>query len=56
MKSIEGVRISLTTPAKWQARTSGEGQEAEVSAFLASSKAPSKGLGSLGDVFGSLKM
>jgi|688.fasta_scaffold16936_6 small subunit ribosomal protein S1 len=56
VKSIEGVRISLTTPAKWQARTSGEGQEAEVSAFLASSKAPSKGLGSLGDVFGSLKM
>ncbi len=56
VKSIEGSRISLTTPAKWLARSAGDGQEDEVSAFLASSKTPAKGLGSLGDAFGALKL
>ncbi len=56
VKSIEGNRVSLTTPAKWQERTGAENGEDDVSAFLASSKGPAKGFGSLGDAFGALKL
>ncbi len=56
VKSVEGSRISLTTPAAWQARTAGAGEDDEVSSFLASSNPPAKGLGSLGDAFGALKL
>lgn len=56
VKSLEGDRISLTTPAKWQARTGAERGEDEVSPFLASAKGPAKGLGNLGDAFGALKL
>jgi len=56
VKSVEGSRVSLTTPAKWKARTGGDDGEDDVSAFLASAKGPSKGLGNIGDAFDALKL
>lgn len=54
VKSIEGDRISLTLPAKWAAsRNDGE---AETNSYLANQTSGKKTLGTLADVFGSLKL
>lgn len=54
VKSIEGSRISLTTPAKWRASV---GDAADDSVALLERHRPSgKGLGSLGDALGQLKL
>jgi small subunit ribosomal protein S1 len=55
VKSLEGDRISLTLPAKWETRNSGEGENNDVSSWLASNN---KGgaLGSLGDAFSKLQL
>ncbi|MCL2104372.1 MAG: S1 RNA-binding domain-containing protein [Kiritimatiellaeota bacterium] len=57
VKSVEGDRIALTLPAKWEARGSGEGEGDDLSAWLADSKgAPPSGFGSLGDVFSKINL
>lgn len=55
VKSVEGDRISLTLPAKWEMRGSGDAESNEVSSWLASNK-NSGSLGSLGDAFSKLKL
>jgi small subunit ribosomal protein S1 len=55
VKSVEGDRISLTLPAKWEARGSGDAANNEISSWLASNK-NSGSLGSLGDAFSKLKL
>ncbi len=53
VKSIEGERLSLTTPAKWIAS---QGRDEDDGASLMDQHRPSgKGLGSMGDVFANLK-
>jgi small subunit ribosomal protein S1 len=55
VKSIEGERISLTLPAKWENRNNTpDGDNKEVSTWL--SNQPSGSFGSLGDAFGSLQL
>ncbi|MFZ4397155.1 MAG: S1 RNA-binding domain-containing protein [Kiritimatiellia bacterium] len=54
VKSIEGERLSLTTPAKWLV---GQGRDEDDSGELLAQHRPSgKGLGSMGDVFANLKL
>lgn len=55
VKSLEGDRISLTLPAKWETRNSGEGENNDVASWLASNKGGGP-LGSLGDAFANLKL
>lgn len=55
VKSVEGDRIALTLPAKWETRGSGDGEGEDVSSWLASNKGGG-GLGSLGDAFSKLKL
>jgi len=55
VKSVEGDRISLTLPAKWESRGSGDDENNDVSSWLASNK-NSGSLGSLGDAFANLKL
>jgi small subunit ribosomal protein S1 len=54
VKSIEGERLSLTTPAKWQASQGRE--DDDHGAILEQHRPSGKGLGSLGDAFGKLKL
>jgi len=54
VKSIEGERISLTLPAKWAA--SQNDAASDTSSYLADQKKSSKSLGTLGDLFGNLKL
>jgi small subunit ribosomal protein S1 len=55
VKSIEGDRISLTLPAKWENRNNTpDGDNKEVSTWL--SNQPSGSFGSLGDAFGNLQL
>jgi small subunit ribosomal protein S1 len=55
VKSIEGDRISLTLPAKWENRNNTpDGENKEVSTWL--SNQPSGSFGSLGDAFGNLQL
>jgi small subunit ribosomal protein S1 len=57
VKSIEGDRISLTLPAKWEAHGKGEDdEEGDVSKWLSANKGTSSGFGSLGDAFSNLKL
>jgi len=54
IKSIEGERLSLTTPAKWLLS---QGRDEDDGAALLEQHRPSgKGLGSMGDVFANLKL
>ncbi len=54
VKSIEGERLSLTTPAKWLVS---QGRDEDDSGELLAQHRPSgKGLGSMGDVFANLKL
>jgi len=55
VKSVEGDRISLTLPAKWETRGSGNDESNDVSAWLANNKNAGS-LGSLGDAFANLKL
>ncbi|MDR2849337.1 MAG: S1 RNA-binding domain-containing protein [Verrucomicrobiota bacterium] len=56
VKSVEGDRIALTLPAKWETRGSGgDDAEGDVSSWLASNK-NADSLGSLGDAFAGLKL
>ena len=56
VKSVEGDRIALTLPAKWETRGSGGDDEGnDVSAWLAGNKGGGA-LGSLGDAFANLKL
>jgi small subunit ribosomal protein S1 len=55
VKAVEGDRISLTLPSKWDARGSGDAEANEVSSWLASNK-NSGSLGSLGDAFSKLQL
>jgi len=54
IKAVEGDRISLTLPAKWETR-GGDEEGNDVSAWLANNK-DSSTLGSLGDAFAGLKL
>ncbi len=54
VKAVDSGRISLTLPAKWEARGSGENEDADVSAWISSNKRD--GWGSLGDAFSKLKL
>lgn len=54
VKSIEGERLSLTTPAKWLISQGRD--EDEDGALLAQHRPSGKGLGSLGDAFANLKL
>ena len=57
VRSVEGDRISLTLPAKWEARGSGANEEeGDVSKWLSDNKGTSSGFGSLGDAFNNLKL
>ncbi|MCL1920576.1 MAG: S1 RNA-binding domain-containing protein [Kiritimatiellaeota bacterium] len=57
VKSVEGDRIALTLPAKWETRGSGANdEEADISAYLANSKGSSNSFGSLGDAFDKIKL
>lgn len=57
VKSIEGERISLTLPAKWEARGSqANNEEADLSSWLSSNKGSSKDFGSIGDLFGKINL
>lgn len=54
VKSIEGDRLSLTTPAKWIAS---QGRDEDDGGALLAQHSPSgKGLGSMGDIFANLKL
>ena len=54
VKSIEGERLSLTTPARWLIS---QGRDEDDGAALLEQHRPSgKGLGSMGDVFANLKL
>jgi small subunit ribosomal protein S1 len=55
VKSVEGDRISLTLPAKWETRGSGDDANNDVSTWLAANK-NSGSLGSLGDAFSKLQL
>jgi len=55
VKSLEGDRISLTLPAKWETRSSGEGEAEDLSAWLANNKGGGS-FGSLGDAFSHIKL
>ncbi len=55
VKSLEGDRISLTLPAKWESRGSGDAEANDVSTWLANNKGGG-GLGSLGDAFSKLSL
>ncbi len=54
VKAVEGDRISLTLPSKWEARGSGDGGD-DVSDWMAGNKGGGS-LGSLGDAFSKLKL
>jgi hypothetical protein len=54
VKAVEGDRISLTLPAKWETR-GGDEEGNDVSTWLANNK-DSSTLGSLGDAFAGLKL
>jgi hypothetical protein len=55
VKSLEGDRISLTLPAKWENRNNTpENESGDVSGWLAGQS--SKSFGSLGDAFGKLQL
>jgi len=54
VKSVEGDRISLTLPSKWETR-GGDGEGNDVASWLASNKGGGT-LGSLGDAFANLKL
>ena len=54
VKSIEGDRLSLTTPAKWLLSQGRE--EDDGGSLLAQHRPSGKGLGSMGDVFANLKL
>jgi small subunit ribosomal protein S1 len=56
VKSIEGDRISLTTPDNWAAQSGTSDDSADISSLLASSKDPAKGLGSLSAAFDALNL
>ena len=57
VKSLEGDRISLTLPAKWETRGSGpDGEEAEVAKWLSDRKGTPSSFGSLGDAFSNIKL
>ena len=58
VKSVEGDRISLTLPSKWETGGSGgETEEDEVAAWRSANKNKvSGGFGSLGDAFADLKL
>ena len=55
VKSLEGDRISLTLPAKWETRGDGDAESNEVSSWLSSNKGGGA-LGSLGDAFSKLQL
>jgi len=55
VKSVEGDRISLTLPSKWETRGSGDAENSDVSTWLSANK-NSGSLGSLGDAFSKLKL
>jgi small subunit ribosomal protein S1 len=55
VKSLDNNRISLTLPAKWEARGSGDDENADVSTWLASNT-NGDSLGSLGDAFSKLQL
>ncbi len=55
VKSVEGDRIALTLPAKWEMRGSGDAEANEISSWLSSNKNAGS-LGSLGDAFSKLKL
>ncbi len=54
VKAVEGDRISLTLPSKWETRGAGEDGD-DLSAWLAGNKSGDS-LGSLGDAFSKLKL
>jgi small subunit ribosomal protein S1 len=54
VKAVEGDRISLTLPARWEARGGDDEESNDISMWLADS--PGGALGSLGDAFGHLKL
>jgi small subunit ribosomal protein S1 len=55
VKSVEGDRISLTLPAKWETRGSGDAENNDVSTWLSNNKAGGS-FGSLGDAFSKLNL
>ena len=55
VKSVEGDRISLTLPAKWETRGDGDAESNDVSSWLSSNKGGGA-LGSLGDAFSKLQL
>jgi len=55
VKSVEGDRISLTLPAKWETRGSGDAENNDVASWLAANKGGGA-LGSLGDAFSKLNL
>jgi small subunit ribosomal protein S1 len=55
VKSIEGDRISLTLPAKWETRGSGDDEGNDVSSWLSANKGGGS-FGSLGDAFSKLQL
>jgi len=55
VKSVEGDRIALTLPAKWETRGAGDAENNEISSWLSSNKGGGS-LGSLGDAFSKLQL
>jgi len=55
VKSVEGDRISLTLPAKWETRGDGDAESNDVSSWLSANKGGGS-LGSLGDAFSKLQL
>jgi small subunit ribosomal protein S1 len=55
VKSVEGDRISLTLPARWETRGNGDAAGNDVSTWLANNKGAGP-LGSLGDAFANLDL
>lgn len=55
VKSVEGDRISLTLPARWEKRGGDDSETNDVSSWLADNKNGGE-LGSLGDAFSNLKL
>ncbi len=56
VKTIEGDRIGLTLPAKWETRGSGANEGNDLAAWQAGNTSTMKSFGSLGDAFSKLDL
>jgi small subunit ribosomal protein S1 len=55
VKSLEGERVSLTLPSRWQQQAGGDGAD-DASRYLSQSRPVGSALGSLGDAFSNLNL